>query len=136
MRVADVQVITRSVRHLLAVQGSSGRHWINTFGRIISEEGEQSVLSVTVQDCPASPKGCFASRRGRYAAGLVSHGLGISGYWQGQTAELIHYSIGDTPSWAATHTSTAGQWDDLCPRPVPVGGALAVRYLGADMCGC
>ncbi len=40
----------------------------------------------------------------------------------------------DSPGRAASHTCTAGPWDNSCPQPV--SGAVAVRYLGADMCGC
>ncbi len=53
----------------------------------------------------------------------------------GSTNPLRHRRLcTDSPSRAASHTRTAGPWDNLCPQPV--SGAVAVRYLKAEMCGC
>jgi hypothetical protein len=47
-------------------------------------------------------------------------------------AALIHNAISDSAPTLRVGPHPAGLWDNLCPKYV--SGAVAVRYLGADMC--
>ena len=119
-------MIRQTTRTYLQDGGCSTRQWKHHFfhldGHIVAG-GERPVRCAAVENCPDSParKGVYAPTCGplfRKTGDLVSASSG-----QIRRPELIHYAIGGSASSPRSRTtrsrtaSTAGPWDQSCPRP-------------------
>ena len=92
---------------------------------------------ITVEAQPLQPRSTsrLVTLQGvaRFAARPASQSRHPRAGSDGRTDPLRHRRLcTGSPSRAASHPRTAGPWDNSCPQPV--SGAVAVRYLGADMC--